>query len=112
MRGPASVQACVRLIAIFVSVQRESLRILLQSWFRRSAQWGFWSLNRLIQTELFFKNKARRAAGRKGASKENEPDHVTRLFGTAQPADIPESLTLCCQRTMFGPLIQPGYKLV
>lgn len=65
--------------------------MLLQSWFRRSAQWGFWSLNRLIQTELFFKNKARRTAGRKGASAANDPDPIVRLFGTAQPSDIPES---------------------
>ena len=65
--------------------------MLLQSWFRRSAMWGFWSLSRLIQTELFFKNKARRKAGRRGASNANDPDPVARLFGTAQPADVPES---------------------
>ena len=65
--------------------------MLLQSWFRRSALWGFWFLNRLIQTELFFKNCRRRAAGRKGASAANDPDAVTRLFGTAQPSDVPES---------------------
>eukprot|EP00973_Karenia_brevis_P073327 10187404-Karenia_brevis.AAC.1 len=64
---------------------------LIQSWFRRSALWGFWYLSRLLQTELFFKNKRRREYGRAEASKADEPDHVKRLFGTAQPADIPES---------------------
>jgi len=65
--------------------------LLIDSWFRRSAHWGFWSLNRLIQTELFFKNKRRLATGRQGASAIHDPDPVTRLFGTAQPSDIPES---------------------
>ena len=65
--------------------------MLVQSWFRRSSLWGFWFLNRLIQTELFFKNKRRRATGRRGASSAADPDPVTRLFGTAQPSDIPES---------------------
>ena len=65
--------------------------MLIESWFRRSALWGFWSLNRLIQTELFFKNRKRQAAGRQGASATNDPDHIVRLFGTAQPSDIPES---------------------
>ena len=65
--------------------------LLLQSWFRRSAHWAFWFLNRLIQSELFFKNKKRREAGRAGASNPNDPDPIVRLFGTAQPADIPES---------------------
>ena len=65
--------------------------MLLQSWFRRSALWSFWFLNRLIQTELFFKNKRRRATGRKGGSSAADPDPIVRLFGTAQPSDIPES---------------------
>ena len=65
--------------------------MLLQSWFRRSAQWGFWFLSRHLQSDLFFKNNKRRSAGRKGASAANEHDNVTRLFGARQPADIPES---------------------
>jgi len=65
--------------------------MLLESWFRRSALWGFWALNRLIQTELFFKNRKRQEAGRQGASVVNDPDPIVRLFGTAQPSDIPES---------------------
>ena len=64
---------------------------LIQSWFRRSALWGFWFLGRLLQTELFFKNKRRRECGRSGASAADEQDPMKRLFGTAQPADIPES---------------------
>lgn len=64
---------------------------LIQSWFRRSALWGFWFLDRLLKTELFFKNKRRRECGRPGASAADEEDPIKRLFGTAQPADIPES---------------------
>ena len=63
----------------------------IQSWFRRSSTWGFWFLTRLIQSELFFKNARRRELGRKTASPADEKDAVTRLFGTAMPADIPES---------------------
>jgi hypothetical protein len=62
----------------------------LQSYFRRSALYGFWSQDRLIKTELFFKEKKRRAAGRPSAPA-GDPDAFKRLFGTASPADIPES---------------------
>ena len=48
-------------------------------------------LGRLHQTEMFFGNKAKQKAGRKGASDPSDKDHVSRLFGTAVPADIPES---------------------
>ena len=62
----------------------------LDSFFRRSALWGFWFLDRLIKTELFFKEKRRRQAGRPSAAAD-EPDALKKLFGVAQPADIPES---------------------
>ena len=64
---------------------------LIQSWFRRSALWGFWFMSRLLQTELFFKNKRRRECGRNTASAVDEADPITRLFGSAQPSDLPES---------------------
>ena len=64
---------------------------LIQSWFRRSALWGFWSLDRLIKTELFFKNKKRQQSGRPGASAPDEREPLRRIFGTAQPSDVPES---------------------
>ena len=63
---------------------------LIQSWFRRSALWGFWFLDRLVKTELFFNNKKRRQAG-KACAPDTEPDPYKRLFGTAQPGDIPET---------------------
>ncbi len=68
---------------------------LIQSWFRRSALWGFWFLDRLLKTELFFKNKRRRETGRSGASIGDEADPITRYYGTAQPGDIPESSEWC-----------------
>ena len=62
----------------------------IQPWFRRSPMWGFWSLNRLLYSTLFFKNFVRRKAGIKTASSANDPDAFTRHFGTAQPSSIPE----------------------
>ena len=63
----------------------------IQLWFRRSPAGGFWFLTRLIQSELFFKDSRRWELGRKTASPADEKDAATRLFGTAMPADIPES---------------------
>jgi len=63
----------------------------IQSFFRSSAMWSFWFLNRLIVAELFFTNRKRQAAGRSGASTGTEEDPITRLYGTAQPSSIPES---------------------
>ena len=65
--------------------------VLIQSFFRRSAMWGFWFLNRLITAELYFTNKKRQAAGRSGASTGKEEDPITRQYGTVQPGSIPES---------------------
>ena len=62
----------------------------LEGFFRRSALWGFWMLDRLIKTELFFKERRRRQAGRPSV-RPDDPDKMKVLFGTAQPADIPES---------------------
>ena len=64
---------------------------LIQSWFRRSPLWGFWALNRLLYSTLFFKNLVRRRGGVKTASSASDPDPFTRHFGTAQPSSIPES---------------------
>ena len=63
----------------------------IQSFFRSSAMWSFWFLNRLIVAELFFTNRKRQAAGRSGASTGTEADPITRLYGTAQPSSIPET---------------------
>ena len=63
----------------------------IQSWFRRSPLWGFWALNRLLYSTLFFKNLVRRRGGIKTASSASDPDPFARHFGTAQPSSIPES---------------------
>ena len=62
----------------------------IQSWFRKNALWGFWMLDRLTKTELFFNCKRRRESGRPCVP-ETEQDPYKRLFGTAQPGDIPET---------------------
>lgn len=64
---------------------------LIQSWFRRSPLYGFWSLNRYLYSTLFNINRIRRKAGIRTASSASDPDSFTRFFGTAQPSSIPES---------------------
>jgi len=44
-----------------------------------------------VPLRLFFKNKKQREQGRPGATAVADEDPYKRLFGTAQPADIPES---------------------
>ena len=63
----------------------------IQSFFRRSAMYGFWSLNRLLMTQLFNMNRRRRHFGRRTASSATDSDPFTRIFGTASPSSIPES---------------------
>ena len=63
---------------------------LIQSWFRRSALWGFWFLDRLIKTELYFKHKNRQQSGMPCATG-GATDPYARFFGTALPGDIPET---------------------
>ena len=62
----------------------------IQSWFRRTALWAFWFLDRIIKNDLFNLNSRRRRRGRP-ASAQDDPDGFTRNFGTAVPANIPES---------------------
>ena len=65
--------------------------LFVQSWFRKSALWGFCFLNRIIVAELFFTNRKRQEAGRSGCSTGKEEDPITRVYGTAAPSTIPES---------------------
>ena len=65
--------------------------VLIQSWFRTSAMWGFWFLNRITTAELYFTNRKRQATGRSGASTGTEADPITRHYGTVVPSSIPES---------------------
>lgn len=62
--------------------------MLVQSWFRKSALWGFWSVDRHIKSELYFTCLRRRKRAGPGPP---EPDPYKRWFGTAQPSDIPET---------------------
>ena len=70
----------------------------IQSFFRRSAFYGFWALNRCITNQLFNLNRRRRRYGRRGASSANETDPFVRRFGSAQPSSLPES-TACRRHT-------------
>ena len=63
----------------------------IQCFFRRSAFYGFWALNRCITHQLFHLNRRRRKLGRAKASSANDPDPFVRHFGSAQPASLPES---------------------
>ena len=62
--------------------------VLMQSWFRKSALWGFWSLDRHIKNDLYFKNMRRQKQTGPSA---RDADPYNKLFGTAQPSDIPET---------------------
>jgi hypothetical protein len=74
----------------------------LQRFFRRSSLWGFWFLDRLIKTELFFKERRRRQAGRPSTGP-GETDPIKKLFGTAQPGPQAQTCSQPCrhQRTCF-----------
>ena len=90
----------------------------IQSWFRRTALWAFWFLDRrrreetcylllrgprarflfvpstgIIKNDLFNINSRRRRRGRP-ASANDDPDGFTRNFGSAVPQNIPESRRL------------------
>ena len=64
----------------------------IQSFFRRSATWGFWKLDALIKYALFWsKRKKEQKQKGAGAPPPVVKDPVERLFGTVQPSSIPES---------------------
>ena len=62
--------------------------LAFDSQFRRNPLWGFFQFDRLNKSELFHKEKIRRALGRPTAAKD-ERDPYTRLFGQGQPSDLP-----------------------
>ena len=63
----------------------------IQSWFRRTALWAFWFLDRLIKNELFNLNRSKRRRGRNAPGAAADPHVFTRNFGSAVPQNIPES---------------------
>ena len=65
--------------------------LLIQNCFRNNSLYAFWFLHRLITKELFFRELRRKKSGDKKASCPNDPDPITRLYGTVMPKDIPES---------------------
>jgi len=67
--------------------------------FRQNPVWAFWSLDRLIKNELYFKERGRR---KRTAAEAGLPDHhntsenptgdvFSHLFGRNDSASIPES---------------------
>ena len=63
----------------------------LQSFFRRSSIWAFFSLDRLIKHRLFFLDWARRKQGLRISAQNAGDDNFTKAFGQVVPATIPES---------------------
>jgi len=59
--------------------------MLIQSFFRKSAMWGFWFLNRLIVAELFFKNRKLVYSPKKG--KQSGEHRLSHRFGK-KPLEI------------------------
>jgi hypothetical protein len=65
---------------------------LIQSWFRRSAIWGFWKLDWLIKKDLFWTNMRRQKPDAGPQQGQGQQDPMERIFGTIIPKNIPESL--------------------
>ena len=88
-----------RSLAAEASTSSIHLRLMcIQSCFRASNLYAFWSLHRLHCRELFFTHKRRPCAGKApvaGAAgtdgKQEPPDKFAQTFGTAMPSRIPES---------------------
>ena len=76
-RGSGSIQAHAR-----------NRLCLIESQFRKDPLWGFFQLDRLHKSQLFF-GKKRREANR--SVEKNEKDPYKRLYGVNQPRDIPET---------------------
>ena len=62
----------------------------IQSWFRRTALWAFWFLDRIIKNDLFQLNRRRRNQAR-AAGEHGNLDDFQKNFGSAVPVSIPES---------------------
>ena len=66
--------------------------LLIQSAFRSNGIYSFFMLQRMIQSQLFYTEAARRRQGRTSATKNGEStDFVTRYYGTVVPSSVPES---------------------
>ena len=70
----------------------------IQSCFRASNLYAFWSMHRLHCRELFFTHKRKPCAGKAPVAsaagtdgKQEPPDKFAQTFGTAMPSRIPES---------------------
>ena len=63
----------------------------LESFFRRSSIWAFFSLDRLIKERLFFANFFKRRQGMRTSALKPDVDNFTKAFGQVVPASIPES---------------------
>ena len=69
----------------------KSRAMSLESFFRRSSTWAFFSLDRLIKQRLFFANWAKRRQGMRVSALNSGDDKFTKTFGQVVPASIPES---------------------
>jgi hypothetical protein len=65
--------------------------VSLQSFFRRSSIWAFFSLDRVMKQRLFFANWAKRRQGMRISALNAGDDNFTKTFGQVVPASIPES---------------------
>ncbi len=74
----------------------------LERWFRSNAQWCFLQLDRYIKSKLFFHKRYKaKATGQTAEAhpKSKTADIYETLYGTVQPASLPESLALRGKKT-------------
>ena len=63
----------------------------IEQFFRRSALWGFWMMDRIIKTQMFWVKRKREEKKTGARAIATEADAVERLYGTVLPASIPET---------------------
>ncbi len=69
-----------------------SARLLsMEKWFRSNAQWCFFQLDRYIKSKLFFHKRYKARATGQPEPKPKTADIYETLYGTVQPATLPES---------------------
>ncbi len=73
----------------------------MEKWFRSNAQWCFLQLDRYIKSRLFFNKRYKaKATGQVVEPKPNADIYET-LYGSVQPASLPESRVLRRRKTLL-----------
>lgn len=69
----------------------------IEQWFRRNSQWGFFQLDRLIKSKLFWHKRSKAKSTGQSQPAPKTQDIYETLYGSVQPACIPESTAWCSE---------------